>query len=97
MMNSPFSVPATDLAALLQDAGFTETSVQCVELTATFQAVPDFGAAVISAGPIAALFNEAPAASRAAVAAAVTDAVKQYTDGEATSFPMYSNVATGRV
>lgn len=95
MMNSPFSVPATELTALLQSAGFNETAVECVELTATFRAVPDFGAAAIAAGPVAAIFQEAPAPARQAVAAAVTEAVAPYTEGEAVSFPMYSNVATG--
>lgn len=97
MMNSPFSVEATELADLLQTAGFTATEVECVELRATFRAVPDFGAAVIAAGPVAAHFNEASADSRQAVAAAVTEAAEQYTEGETVSFPMYSNVATGIV
>jgi hypothetical protein len=97
MMESPFSVPATELAGLLQAASFDATRVECVELAATFPAVPDFGAAVIAAGPVAAIFKEAPVAARQAVAAAVTEAAEQYTEGETVSFPMYSNVASGTV
>ena len=97
MMQSPFSVPATELAGLLQTASFDATRVECVEMMATFRAVPDFGAAVIAAGPVAAILKEAPVAARQALAAAVTEAVEQYTEGDTVSFPMYSNVATGTV
>jgi ubiquinone/menaquinone biosynthesis C-methylase UbiE len=95
MMNSPFSVPAAELKALLETAGFTGAGVERVELMASFQAVPDLGARVIAAGPVAAPFNQAPVAVREAVAAAVAEVAAQYTDGDAVRFPMYSNVATG--
>jgi ubiquinone/menaquinone biosynthesis C-methylase UbiE len=39
MMNSPFSVPAKELAALLETAGFTGVTVERVELMASFRAV----------------------------------------------------------
>jgi ubiquinone/menaquinone biosynthesis C-methylase UbiE len=95
MMNSPFSVPAAELTALLETAGFTGVRVECVELMASFPAAPDFGARVIAAGPVAAQFNQAPAAAREAVAAAVREVAEQYSDGDTVSFPMYSNVASG--
>jgi SAM-dependent methyltransferase len=95
MMESPFSVPATELAGLLRTASFEATGVECVELMASFRAVPDFGAAVIAAGPVAAIFKEAPVTARQAVTAAVTQAAEQYTEGQTVSFPMYSNVAGG--
>jgi SAM-dependent methyltransferase len=95
MMNSPFSVPAAELTALLKTAGFTAAGIERVELMASFPAVPDLDARVIAAGPVAAQFNQAPVVARAAVAAAVTEAAEQYTDGDTVSFPMYSNVATG--
>jgi SAM-dependent methyltransferase len=97
MMNSPFSVPAAELTALLQTAGFTGAGVELVELMASFPAVPDLGARVIAAGPVAAQFNKAPVAAREAIAAAVTEVAEQYTDGDTVTFPMYSNVATGVV
>lgn len=97
MMNSPFSVPAAELTALLESAGFTGVGVERVELMASFPAVPDLGARVIGAGPVAAQFNQAPVVAREAVAAAVTEATEQYTDGRTVSFAMYSNVATGVV
>jgi SAM-dependent methyltransferase len=97
MMNSPFSVPAAELTALLETAGFTGVGVECVELMASFQAVPDFGAQVIAAGPVAAQFDQAPAVAREAVTAAVREAAEQYIDGDTVSFPMYSNVASGVV
>lgn len=97
MMNSPFSVPATELKALLETAGFTGVGVERVELMASFPAVPDFGPRVIAAGPVASIFNQAPPAARQAVAAAVTEAAEQYADGDTVSFPMYSNVASGIV
>ena len=97
MMESPFSVPATELAGLLQTANFDATRVECVEMIATFPAVPDFGAAVIAAGPVAAIFKEAPLAARQALTAAVTEVAEQYTEGDTVKFPMYSNVASGIV
>jgi SAM-dependent methyltransferase len=97
MMNSPFSVPAAALTALLEDVGFTAARVQRVELMASFPADPDFGARVIAAGPVAAHFDQSPAVAREAVAAAVTELAQQYSDGDNVSFPMYSNVATGVV
>ncbi len=97
MMNSPFSVPAEELAALLETAGFTAVRVERVELVASFPAVPDFGARVIAAGPVATQFSEAPVVAREAVTAAVTEAAERYTDGDTVSFPMYSNVASGVV
>jgi ubiquinone/menaquinone biosynthesis C-methylase UbiE len=95
MMNSPFALPATELTALLESAGFTNVRVERVELTASFPAVPDFGARAIAAGPIAAVFNQAPASAREAVAATVTEAVNPYVNGDTVNFLMYSNVATG--
>lgn len=95
MMNSPFAVLASELTALLETAGFTSVRVERVELTASFPAVPDFAARVIAAGPIASIFDQAPAPTRQAVAAAVTEAVDPYINGDTVSFPMYSNVATG--
>jgi ubiquinone/menaquinone biosynthesis C-methylase UbiE len=95
MMNSPFSVPGTELTGLLEAAGFTQVQVECVELIASFQAVPDFGARVIAAGPVAAEFNQAPNDAREAVAAAVMTAAERYTNGDTVSFAMYSNVASG--
>ena len=95
MMDSPFALPAAELTALLEAADFSAIKVECIEMVASFRAVPDFAAAVIAAGPVAATFNAAPDAARQAVAAAVREAVKPYTDGETVSFPMYSNVATG--
>ena len=77
MMNSPFSVGAAELAALLESAGFTGAGVERVELLASFPAVPDLGARVIAAGPVAAQFSQAPVAARDAVAAAVTEAAEQ--------------------
>jgi SAM-dependent methyltransferase len=97
MMNSPFSVPAAELTALLQTAGFTGAGVEPVELMASFPAVPDLGARVIAAGPVAARFNQAPVAAREAVVAAVTEVAERYTDGGTVTFPMYSNVASGVV
>jgi SAM-dependent methyltransferase len=95
MMNSPFSVPAAELTALLESAGFTGPGVERVELMVSFPAVPDLGARVIAAGPVAAQFNQAPVVARDAVAAAVTEAAAPYTDGDTVRFPMYSNVASG--
>lgn len=95
MMNSPFAVPATELTALLETAGFTSVRVERVELTVSFPAVPDFGARVIAAGPIAAIFDQAPAPAREALAAAVMEAVDPYVNGDTINFPMYSNHATG--
>ena len=95
MMNSPFSVPARELTELLQIAGFADVGVERVTLTASFAAVADFGAAVIAAGPIAGIFDQAPIDAREAVAAAVREVATQYADGETVSFPMHSNVATG--
>lgn len=95
MMNSPFAVPATELTALLEAAGFTNVRVERVELTASFPAVPDFGARAIAAGPIAAIFNQAPAPARQAVASAVMEAVDPYVNDDTVNFPMYSNIATG--
>jgi hypothetical protein len=97
MMNSPFSVPAAELSALLETAGFTRVGVECVELMASFPAEPDLGAQVIAAGPVAAQFDLAPAVAREAVIAAVAEVAEHYTDGETVSFPMYSNVASGVV
>jgi SAM-dependent methyltransferase len=97
MMNSPFSVPAAELTALLETAGFTGVGVERVELIASFPAVPDFGAHVIAAGPVAAQFSQAPVVAREAVAAAVTEVAEQYADGDTVRFPMYSNVASGVV
>jgi ubiquinone/menaquinone biosynthesis C-methylase UbiE len=97
MMYSPFSVPAAELTALLETAGFTEARVERVELMASFPAVPDLGARVIAAGPVAAQFNQAPVAAREAVVAAVKEVAEQHTDGDTVSFPMYSNVASGVV
>jgi SAM-dependent methyltransferase len=97
MMNSPFSVPAAELTTLLETAGFTAAGVERVELMASFPGVPDFGARVIAAGPVAAQFNLAPVVAREAVAAAVAEAAEQYTDADTVSFPMYSNVASGVV
>jgi ubiquinone/menaquinone biosynthesis C-methylase UbiE len=97
MMNSPFSVPAAELSALLETAGFTRVRVECVELMASFPAEPDLGAQVIAAGPVAAQFDLAPAVAREAVIAAVAEVAEHYTDGETVSFPMYSNVASGVV
>ncbi len=97
MMNSPFSVPAAELTALLEAAGFTGAGVERVELMASFPAVPDFGARVIAAGPVAAQFNQAPSVAREAVSAAVTRVAERYTDGDTVTFPMYSNVASGVV
>jgi ubiquinone/menaquinone biosynthesis C-methylase UbiE len=97
MMNSPFAVPAAELEALLETAGFTSIGVERVELTAWFRAVPDLGAAVIAAGPVAAKFDQAPAEARQALAVEVMEEAAQYTDGETVSFPMYSNVASGVV
>ena len=95
MMNSPFAVPATELTALLETAGFTSVRLERVELAASFPAAPDFGARAIAAGPIAEIFNQAPAPAREAVAAAVMEAVDPYVNGDTVNFPMYSNVATG--
>jgi ubiquinone/menaquinone biosynthesis C-methylase UbiE len=97
MMNSPFSVPAAELATLLETAGFTAVGVERVELIACFPAAPDLGARVVGAGPVAAQFNQAPVVAREAVVAAVARAAERYTDGDTVSFPMYSNVATGVV
>ena len=97
MMNSPFSVPAAELTALLQTAGFTGAAVELVELMTSFPAVPDFGARVIAAGPVAAQFDQAPVAAREAVVATVTEVAEQCTDGGTVTFPMYSNVASGAV
>jgi ubiquinone/menaquinone biosynthesis C-methylase UbiE len=97
MMNSPFSVPAAELVALLEAAGFTRVGVERVELIASFPAVPDLGARVIAAGPVAAPFNQAPAVAREAVVTAVEEVAEDYTDGDTVSFPMYSNVASGVV
>lgn len=95
MMNSPFSVPAAELAELLETAGFTDATVKRIELMVAFPAGPDLGARVIAAGPVAAQFNQVPVAARDAVASAVTEAAEQYTDGDTVRFPMYSNVASG--
>ncbi len=95
MMNSPFSVPAAELTALLETAGFTGVEVARVELMASFPAVPDFGARVIAAGPVAAQFNQAPVVAREAVVGAVAEVAEQYAEGRTVSFPMYSNVASG--
>ena len=97
MMNSPFSVPAAELAALLETAGFTAVGVERVQLIASFPAVPDLGARVIAAGPVAEQFNRASVVAREAVASAVAVATEHYTDGDTVSFPMYSNVAGGVV
>ena len=95
MMTSPFAVSASELRDLLETGDFTDVAVERVELPASFAAVADFGARVIAAGPVAALFNQAPPAAREAVAAAVTEVVDQHTDADIVSFPMYSNIATG--
>ena len=95
MMNSPFAVPATELTELLGMAGFTSVRVELVELTASFPAVPDFGARAIAAGPIAGIFNQAPTPAREAVATAVREDVDPYVNGDTVNFPMYSNVAIG--
>lgn len=97
MMNSPFAIPGTELGDLLEAAGFASVVVECVELTASFAAVPDFGAAVIAAGPVAPMFYATPAADRQALGVDVAKAVEQYTEGETVRFPMYSNVASGVV
>jgi SAM-dependent methyltransferase len=94
MMYSPFSVPAAELTALLDTAGFTRVGVNCVELMASFPAVPDLGARVIAAGPVAVQFSQAPVDAQEAVAAAVREVAEQYTDGDTVTFPMYSNVAS---
>jgi ubiquinone/menaquinone biosynthesis C-methylase UbiE len=95
MMNSPFCVPATELKGLLETAGFADVGVERVELTASFLAVPDFGARVIAAGPVGSMFGQAPTVARQAVVAAVAEVAARYTDGNTVSFPMYSNVASG--
>lgn len=97
MMNSPFSVPATELRDLLANAGFTAVTLELVELIATFPAVPDLGVRIIAAGPVAAQFNQAPVEARDKLTATVKEAADRYTDGNTVSFPMFSNVASGRV
>lgn len=95
MMASPFSVPATEMTALLETAGFTGVALSRIELMVSFPAVPDLGARMIVAAPVAALFKQAPVAAQEAVAAAVAEVAEQFTDGDTVSFPMYSNVASG--
>lgn len=97
MMASPFSLPATEMTALLETAGFTGVELSRIELMVSFPAVHDLGARMIVAAPVAALFMQAPVAAQEAVAAAVAEVAEQFTDGDTVRFPMYSNVASGVV
>jgi SAM-dependent methyltransferase len=99
MLRVPFRIsdPAT-LRGHFESAGMSDVVVEIERIAARVAAPPErFAEAVMTAGPAAAVYGEAPDAAREAFAADVALRLARYGDGGATVFEMPSLLAVARV
>jgi ubiquinone/menaquinone biosynthesis C-methylase UbiE len=97
IMRSPFAISAPDkLRAMLEAAGFTDVDVEAHTLPVVYESADEFGPRTLGAGPLAPMFNAAPADVQEAIGRDVAQALKPWaTEDGRLATEMTSIVAFG--
>jgi SAM-dependent methyltransferase len=97
LLTGPFSLgDATELRALLKQAGFHDVMIRAVAKTLRFPSVEAFVTRYVAATPLAGPVGQADARARAALVADACAGLEPYIDAAGLTFPMESHFATAR-